>query len=128
MTLSTGCSTVILPLCPAVARYSYGPTEPESPINKIIVNRSLEAGIEIKQLSWFLAEYRGSYFEVNRLVKRYPSMVCAFDPNLRRTLIRETYMSCMEHASDWISISSSDSPWTLMTSSTSFYENCGSPH
>lgn len=119
-----GCSTVKLPLCPAIARNSYQAGEPAMQVNKFAALHAERQGLVIAQLSWFSAEFSGSPAGIDWFATHYPAMLCAFDPARETTRIRETYMSCMAHAKDWIQKVQSAAPEQLMLAETMFYENC----
>ena len=119
-----GCTTITLPLCPTIAKSSYSAGESASPVNKRIVEQALARKIEVRQLSWFGAEFRGFAPTLNSFEADYKFMLCAFDPTLQKVFIRETYISCMNHADEWITKIRSGNPAELMLTETKFVENC----
>jgi hypothetical protein len=119
-----GCATVNLPLCPAIAKNSYDPPDNTRALNKFAVQQATDRRIEVKQLSWFAASFSGFSPSISWYQENYPFMVCAFDPKNQTIHIRETHMSCMAHARQWIQKTQSDHPEYLMLTETKFYENC----
>jgi hypothetical protein len=118
------CTTVVLPLCPTVARISYSNNEEDVAINRLIIQEAKTRQIEINQLSWFAAEFSGYAPSVAAFKKNYRYMLCAFNPSNPKILqdkVRGTYQTCMTHAAEWIEKTTSG-PEILMT--TDFYENC----
>ena len=121
---TAGCTSVILPLCPAIAANSY-PAQSEANYVNFFAKQNAEAShITISPLSWFSARFSGSIWDVETYKNSYKSMLCAFSPVQQQILIRQTYGSCMAHADNWITIVSSDKPEVLMTTQTLYYENC----
>lgn len=119
-----GCSTVMLPLCPAIAKNSYGASEASNPANKKILEQASDRKIRVRQLSWFSAEFSGFAPSLASFQNDYKFMLCAFDPTLQKIFIRETYISCMNHAEEWITKVNSPNPAELMLSEAKFVENC----
>jgi hypothetical protein len=124
--LMASCTTVVLPLCPAIARISYSTNQEDAVINRLIIQEAKARQIKINQLSWFSAEFSGYSPSVAAFKKNYRYMLCAFDPSNPKILqakVRDTYQSCMTHAEEWIE-STASKPETLMTTNSVFYEDC----
>lgn len=123
--LLAGCASVKVPLCPTIARSSYGPGESASPVNKMVLEEVKRSNLELRQLSWFAAEVSGASNSVKRLEDNYAHLVCAFDPALHpASAIRQDFLSCMKHANEWVRIVQSPRPEELMATQTLFLENC----
>lgn len=118
-----GCSSVTLPLCPSIADRSYVPPEADRHINRFALERSNALGIQHVTLSPFVAKYTGSAAAVDMLRAEYPFLLCAFEPR-QELKDRETYMSCIRHAPQWIASIQSDAPERLMLAEYLFKENC----
>lgn len=120
--LLAGCTTIRFPLCPAIAEASYE-TGRGRTINRFVLQEAETRRVEIRPLSTFAADFSGFSPSVTWLSKNYPAMLCAFDP---RKVVndRETYISCMTHAPEWMRIVRSDHPESLMYFETKFRENC----
>lgn len=126
----SGCSkfnfipAALFPLCPEIAEASY----PEGKgtgqvINLYVKEQAREREILVTPLSAYVAELHGSNVDLAWFTANYPQMLCAFDPR-QVVLDRETYLSCIKHAPEWISIVRSQHPENLMLTQTKFRENC----
>jgi hypothetical protein len=121
--LLTGCAGARFPLCPAIAENSF-PSDGRGKIVNMYIQREADArNVEVRPLSEFTAEFRGSGPDLEWFNQNYAFMLCAFDPR-KQVYDRETYLSCMSHASQWIQIVRSSTPEDLMLRETKFRENC----
>lgn len=119
-----GCVTIRLPLCPATAINSYPAGEEiPGPVNYFTVQEARRRGVSVKPLSWFAADFTGSYEAVKKLERDYEFVLCAFDP-AKQLDDRQIYMSCMTRTDEWIAITQSPHPERLLTEQTMFKENC----
>jgi hypothetical protein len=125
LVLITGCTSARFPLCPAVAEASYSEHTRGKIINYYVDQAAIERHVYIEPLSEFSADFYGSYQDIKWFSDNYPFMLCAFDPR-KIPDDRETYISCMTHAKDWITILRSSMPENLMLTNTKFKENCSS--
>ena len=80
-------------------------------------------GITIYELSAFAAEYTGSPSSINWLEKHYAEMICGFDPN-KVANDKAVYISCTQHAPEWIQIYDGTNKENLFLSETLYKENC----
>lgn len=98
---------VVMPLCPAVALKSYPPgTSPPAGtvVNKFLTDRATARKVQIDVLSPVAAELSGHRTRVDRIVKDYPLLVCAFfDPD-NPTDYKELYTTCMSSVITWAMI------------------------
>lgn len=124
--LLAGCTTARLPLCPRLAEASYPPGSQGrgQVVNYYLQRNAAAAGISVRPLSSFVAEYSGSSFSMEPFVQNYPAMLCAFDS---RQIVNDqtTYQSCTMHAPDWVALVQSGAQQRLMDDSTYFWQVCG---
>ena len=119
-----GCATVLLPLCPAIAKNSVYPPEPGRYVNVFAEREATRRGLSVVPHSWFTVSVSGFAPSVWVYSNEYAPMICAFDPRSQTILMRETYMSCTAHANDWIAKLRGSHHEELMLTETKFYENC----
>jgi hypothetical protein len=120
----SGCATVMLPLCPSIAKNSYEHQDASKALNKFAVDLAEKRSISITQLSWFQASFSGLWPDIRWYEENYPYVLCAFDPKLQLIYKRETYVSCMRHARNWIETAQSKEPQNLMSPDSMYYEDC----
>lgn len=119
-----GCTTTAkLPLCPAIAKNSYPNGTEIHPVNKYTVDVMEKKDISAILLSEFTAEFSGYYSDIKWLEDNYSFLVCGFKPELELHP-KATYISCMQHAVEWLKIVQSDEPELLMIDQTKFKANC----
>ncbi len=119
----SACATIRVPLCPAIAEKSYPDPQIGEVVNRYMAERARSKNIAISPLSPFAAEIGGSVFAVEWFDRNYPWMLCGFES--RQMLYdRETFLSCMHHASEWMKIVRSNQLESLMLRETKYVENC----
>ena len=123
--LVTACTTIRVPLCPDIAKVSYGQGEQVSDVNRYAVIGANRTGVAIAPLSSFTAEASGFFANVNTFNQDYKFMVCAFEPD--RVLSSDTsdiYINCMSKADNWATIVNSNKPEDLMLEESLFRPTC----
>ncbi|KIO50269.1 hypothetical protein [Nitrosospira sp. NpAV] len=119
----SACATIRVPLCPAIAEKSYPSEQVGEVVNRYMAERAASKNVAISPLSSFAAEISGSIFAIEWFDRNYPWMMCAFESR-HMLLDRQTFMSCMHHASEWMRVVKSDQPEHLMNRETKYEENC----
>jgi hypothetical protein len=122
--LQVGCSAK-LPLCPKIAAKSFEGYNPSAIVNNYILEQARARNVTIQALSPFAAEVSGLPTELEWFERNYKHMLCAFNPRVEVD-DRSTYLSCMQHADEWIVITR-EKPENLMLTQTKFHEACSTP-
>lgn len=119
-----GCvGTTQLPLCPSIAHKSFQNPADASDINFYISQNAVARGVNVRQISSFLVELRGSHTNMAWIRRNYPSMLCSF--RYEQVLNgQETYLSCMSHAPEWMETVRKKKPADLFLNSTLYRANC----
>lgn len=116
---------VVVPLCPKLAQASYEDEETGKGklIGKFLAARAKQLGVTITPLSAFEAELFGPELQVDLLLKQYPTLLCAFNPDL---VINDesTFTSCMTHARKWMELTSTGKSEHLMHDEHVYCPNC----
>ena len=80
----SGCVATRLPLCPAIAEVSYD-TRQEGKgqlIGRYLRSETERRLISVRPLTPFIAEFRGTFWEIAWLRRNYVMLLCAFNPDL----------------------------------------------
>jgi hypothetical protein len=117
--------TALFPLCPRLAQLSY---ENETAGHGKLVSRftdeeAQKRGVEIRPLSYFVAEFRGPISEIDWFRRNYPMMLCGFNPALV-TNVEASYTSCMTHAREWMNLVDAGRLDELMNDPHVYCPNC----
>ncbi|TPM35525.1 hypothetical protein [Mesorhizobium sp. B2-3-5] len=130
--LLVGCSSLDFipsqkfPLCPQIAEMSYGQDDATGKtVNLYVQEQAHVRHLRINPISEYVAEVHGNPVDLQWFTKNYPQMLCSFDPR-QESHVKETYISCVSHVSNWIKIVRSEHPEALMYDKTLFEANCAS--
>jgi hypothetical protein len=96
---------------------------PSSSVNHYLGQEAKRRGIEVAQLSPFVAEFQGPMWQLPEFERSYPFLLCAFDP-LQEPDPRAAYMTCVAHAPAWIDRVQSETPQYLMVQEDLYLERC----
>lgn len=94
-----------------------------SAVNRYISEDAERRGINIAQLSPFVAEFRGSFSAISAFESNYRFLVCAFEPSQERDP-RAAFMTCIAHSPFWIDAVKSEMPQNLMLQDHLYFERC----
>lgn len=114
-----GCATRDLPLCPRLLEDS----EKSQYVNHFTLASATELGVSVSVLSPYVARYSGAAPNLREMEKRYPFLLCAFDP-ATQPADDQIFMRCVKHAPGWIEMLNSSTPQNLMLVETLFDATC----
>lgn len=121
----SGCASAHLPLCPDLARTTYSAPYSNSVISSYTLTVAKERQIDLEILSPFVMRASGSVWAINRFTADYRFLACGFAPE-HVTVPHETYLRCMDHVQQWMTIIKSDKPEDLMLQETIYEPVCAS--
>lgn len=123
ISVSFGCTSVRIPLCPKLAARSYPPNATPSAVNFYAAENAARLNLEISILSPYAATISGRADRIEAFTRNYPLIICAFDP---ASVIEDesTFLACVANAPTWIQNVQSPKPETLMLRETHFGTVC----
>lgn len=120
-----GCASARLPLCEDLARTTYDSSVEGNEVSKYTRKVAEHRHLDLTVLSPFVMIVTGEQWKVERFQAEYPFMVCGFAPE-HVTIPHDTYLRCMDHVAQWITIVQSDKPEDLMLQGTEYEPVCAS--
>jgi hypothetical protein len=123
--LLCGCASVRLPLCEDLAHTTYSTPAEANEVSRYAREVAARWNLELTVLSPFAMQVTGEDWKLRRFQAEYAFMVCAFSPK-RVTVPHDTYLRCMDHVAQWMTIVQSGNPENLMLQATEYEPVCAS--
>lgn len=125
LTFCSCTTTERFPLCPKIAALSYSSREEGrgQVVNKFVKDEARRRDVSIIIVSNFVAELEGSPRDIAWFEANYPTLLCAFNPEL---VIEDeaTHTSCHSHVKKWTEIIKTRRENELMLEGNLFCPNC----